>query len=252
MQGTEHRCLLISGLDPTGGAGLLADYITCKHAGVTPVVVVSANTIQSNTSFYAVQWTHPEWMKEQIKLMMLTYPIEVVKIGIIEKPSVLLSILEILHQFNPNIKVVWDPIQSSTSGFTFYNWQLHELQAVLPYLYVITPNRSEFDSLRGSLDEEQAIALLSADCSLLIKSYLSEAQTITDLIVHEHKQQLLNHQKRNNHNNIRGTGCRLSSGIAAYLTNEKDLIQAYKESIVLLQQYVQEVENIRLSQSLIS
>ena len=56
MQGTEHNSLLIGGLDPTGGAGILADNSVCQKMGVKPFTILTADTIQSNDRFYAIRW----------------------------------------------------------------------------------------------------------------------------------------------------------------------------------------------------
>lgn len=251
MQGTEYRCLLIGGVDPTCGAGVFADYETCLQAHVHASVVVSANTIQNHEKFYALHWVNKEWMKEQLKLLLQTNAVRVVKIGIIENPSVLLDVLELIHSISRDIKIVWDPIRSSTSNYSFYPWTIKDIQSILPHIYLITPNRMEFDFLCYGMSEEEAIEYIGSRCNLLVKSFIVGELLVDDLLLINKQTEYFKYNKQSNHSSIRGTGCRLASGIAAFLANGVDLRDAYMHSVELLNRYTYRDSDVLLNESTI-
>lgn len=239
MQGIEHYNLLIGGVDPTCGAGVFADYETCLNAQSPALVVVSANTIQNNKAFYAVQWTNKEWMKEQIKLLLSTYSVKTVKIGLIENPYVLFDVTELIHSHASDIKIIWDPIRSSTSGYSFYPWTIKDIEPLLSQIYLITPNRAEFDGIRNGMSEDEALDSISSRCNLLIKAYRSTDTIVEDVLIMNIRREYFQSNRRLNHHKVRGTGCRLSSGIAAYLTKGEDLKTAYLNAGVLLERHIE-------------
>jgi hydroxymethylpyrimidine/phosphomethylpyrimidine kinase len=248
MQRIESSCLLIGGFDPTGGAGVLADYETCLTMGVSPLCIVSANTIQDNQNFYAVSWTIQEWMKEQLHLILKTNKVDFVKFGLIENPAVLFAIVEILKRANPDVKIIWDTVGSSSSGYSFYKWRHRDVETFLQLFYLITPNKAEFDVFCDKLSYSSAIELITSKTNLLIKSFEKTESDVFDLLIEEGQELRIGYPIKTNHQNIRGTGCRLASGIMALLSKGYKLSDACKKSGQALQSYGHSL----LNESLIS
>ncbi len=241
MQGFESGCLLIGGFDPTGGAGILADYETCLNMGVSPHTVLSADTIQNNRHFYAVNWMNAEWMKEQLRLILKDYKIDFVKIGLIENPAVLFALTELLFQANHEVKIIWDTVGSSSSGFSFYKWRLRDVESFFQRFYLITPNKKEFEILCNGLSDKSAIDFITANTNLLLKAIVQNETAVTDHMFFDGHQHIHNSPLKAEHHNIRGTGCRLASGIMAGMAKGKDLQEAYKISKKALENYIENV-----------
>ncbi len=252
MQRIEHSCLLIGGFDPSTGAGILADYETCIRQDVAPVCVLSADTIQDSTKFYAVRWMNEEWIKEQIHLILKSQSIKVAKIGIIENPDILREIIELLCSVNPHVKIIWDPISSSSSGFPFYSWKIKDIESFVSKLYLITPNKNEFLHLSSGLSFEEATTWIRKHCNLLIKSNEITAHTISDTLYTSSTIHNFTHERNTQHQLIRGTGCRLASGIASNLMQGASLTTACELSILRLQEYCSGIKIKQATQSKIN
>jgi len=243
MQGTEHNSLLIGGLDPTGGAGILADHSVCQKMGVKPFTILTTDTIQSNDRFYAIRWSHPEWIKEQLRLILKSNIIQVAKIGIIENPAVLYMVVEMLKAANPQIKIVWDPIRASTSGQTFYPWRIKDVDAFLSDIYLITPNKKEFLQLTSGVDE--ALQFIRAHTHVLIKSYDIDSVEVTDILFTSSASHRYTYPLHPHHQQVRGTGCRLASGILCALLKKHELQEACSIAGKALQEYKQSIQELK-------
>ena len=140
--------LSIGGIDPCGGAGLLADTKTLEAHKVLPMGISSAITFQVEDKIEGVKWENPEDLLKQLTLLLDSYQISVIKIGIIENLNVMNNILTEVNLKNPKITVIWDPVLTASAGFDFHGgFSSDDLSAVLKHIDIATPNYEEYMQL---------------------------------------------------------------------------------------------------------
>ena len=179
MEKLRPVALSIAGLDPSGGAGLLADIKTFEANKILGFGIASANTFQNDLEFKKVDWIELEKIIEQVELLKKRYEIKFLKIGLIENLEVL---QKLINHLNPKSHVtlsgvegkhpiiIWDPILKSSSGFEFHkkpNQQL--LETICKDLYLITPNVPESIKLGNTEDAVQNAKHLSKFCNVYLK-----------------------------------------------------------------------------------
>lgn len=223
--------LSIAGFDPCGGAGVLADIKTVEQHRCLGMAITTGYTNQVEDRFISVKWAPVDEIIIPLQTLMDRYPIEVVKIGIIENLQVLAEVIQVLKQKNKALKIIWDTVLAASDHFTFMEQvDQQQLENVLKQLYLITPNRQEAIRLGGHPDEMTAAKALSAHCHVLLKGGHREAEKGNDyLLQHEQYFRLeagLSHPLAPKH----GSGCILSSAITANLALGHSLEDACKHA----------------------
>jgi hydroxymethylpyrimidine kinase/phosphomethylpyrimidine kinase len=134
--------LACAGLDPSGGAGLIADVRVLTELGARPVGVVTALTIQNTTG--VVEWhaSDPEVVSHQLAFLLTDVEVKAVKIGMVGSLAIAKAIANALHL--TNAPVIWDPVAGPTLGNVAYHDSFDDAVAALrPHLALITPNARE-------------------------------------------------------------------------------------------------------------
>lgn len=216
--------LSIAGFDPCGGAGVLADIKTFEQHQCLGMAVNTSITNQVENNFISVNWFSVDEIIEHIKPLIEKYKIEFVKIGIIQNIDMLNEVVSYLKQQNKDIKIIWDTVLSSSSGFNFIdNLNKTKLIKVLQNIYLITPNTNEAKNLSGLESEHEAAKFLSSFCNVLLKGGHSKENKGVDFLFSNHSQLTINHQQSTIMYPKHGSGCILSSAITANLALENDL-----------------------------
>ncbi|HET7500717.1 MAG TPA: bifunctional hydroxymethylpyrimidine kinase/phosphomethylpyrimidine kinase, partial [Kofleriaceae bacterium] len=142
--------LICAGLDPSGGAGLIADVRVVSELGGRPVGVVTALTVQNTTGVVEVEPVNASHVREQLELLLSDVEVRAVKIGMLGASQVATSIGQALAL--TGAPVVWDPvIQPSRGQVSLLAGSLDEaLAALLPHVAVLTPNAPELALLTGA------------------------------------------------------------------------------------------------------
>lgn len=214
--------LSVAGIDPSAGAGLLADIKTFEQLKVYGLGITSANTIQTENEFFANQWTARDYMVEGIKRILNDYPVKAVKIGIIEDLKLLLEITSFLKLKNTDIKIVWDPVIRSTTNFNFNdNWKLSK--EVFNFIDVITPNIDEWHYL-------QLIPQEKLSCSILLKGGHNEEKKGYDKLWWNDEWMEIPPQTSLTVYEKHGSGCVFSSALTASLSHGNNILQACKQA----------------------
>jgi len=149
--------LCISPTDPTSGAGLLQDVRTIETSQMAyPLGVVSGITYQTANTFYGIDWLPFETIAKQIETLWLEHHFQVVKIGLIPNLEFLNTIVQYLFSVNLDIKIIWDPILKTSSGFDLNHQakKIKDLNQLISKIYFITPNQSEFNQLKSIMGIE--------------------------------------------------------------------------------------------------
>lgn len=211
--GKSRECVLsIAGFDPSGGAGVLADIKTFEQLKVYGEAVITANTIQSANEFDSVNWINEDEVMKQLDFLLRKRKYDIVKIGLVKNTDQLNTILDKLHKHNPQVKVIWDPILSSSTGFDFHQ---EDLKVDWSKIFLVTPNLLEQEKLEVTNDE----------CQVFLKGGHSENAIGVDKLLLGDKQFTFK-PKRTDVTEKHGSGCVLSSAIAAYLAKGYPLNKA--------------------------
>ena len=225
--------MTIAGSDCSAGAGLQADLKTFQHFGLHGLTAVTCIVSETAHTVRRVDPVDPSMVEDQIGLMIGSFPLTVVKTGMLGSAEHVRRVAAIFRE-HPEIRLVVDPVMVASTGAS-----LLELDAVkayktelLPLAYVITPNLPEAEALLGqritSLAEmEEASHKLSQayGCAILIKGgHLGEA-ACTDMLFHEGKLHSYT-SARNDTPASHGTGCTLAAAVASGLALGHSLTDA--------------------------
>lgn len=224
--------LSIAGFDPSGGAGLLADAKTFENLGCYGLAVNTANTIQNDVKFKACHWSSETIILQQLELLLERFPVEVVKIGIIENLRVLNKVIDKLLTMNKNFKIIWDPVLKSTTGFSFQEPQEFQknLESILESIFLVTPNFDELKIFYPELDMEETIRKITGKTNLYIKGGHRAEDIGLDELFTTDDESLILKPIRTNCSEKHGSGCVLSSALAANLALNFTLPEAARKA----------------------
>jgi len=238
---SENRpfVLTIAGHDPSGGAGILSDIKTFEQHQVYGLAVSTGNTIQTENQFHDIQWTDLDFVLDSIKTLFLTYDIKAVKIGIVPSLDYLKKIVHTIKKHSPKTKIVWDTVLKSTTEFQFTTIKNQmELIEILQHIDLITPNYNEILKLSETKDSAEEIATkLSIYCSVLLKGGHNPNQKGVDyLYVDKECAKLVGALVVTSDKH--GSGCVLSSAIAANLVLGHDILLASLKAKNYIEKYL--------------
>ncbi len=224
--------LSIAGSDSSGGAGIQADLKTMTANGVYGMTAISAMTAQNTMGVTEILESSPEFLDAQIKACLSDIPADAVKIGMLPSPKQVEIVAANLREFGVKILVV-DPVMIATSGSKLMGDSTSAIMEKLlfPITTVITPNILEAQVLAGKkieneLEMEAVAKQLSEKygCAVLLKGGHAVADA-NDVLVQGGVITWF-HGKRIDNPNTHGTGCTLSSAIAANLAKGFELQEA--------------------------
>lgn len=228
--------LICAGLDPSGGAGLIADTRVVHELGGRPVGVVTALTVQNTTAVISTEAMSPELLREQLEFLLSDVEIRAVKIGMIGSSEVAKSISQALAL--TNAPVVWDPVIAPSRGDVPFVDSLfsHAVRELAPHVTVLTPNVQELAFLTGArvpaIEDAVGVATqLAAKLStaVLIKGghfAASDPDESIDVLCTPTTREILRGRRLPGGEHVHGTGCALSSAIATHLARGAELVEA--------------------------
>ena len=232
--------LSIAGSDSSGGAGIQADIKTMAMNGVYAMTAITALTAQNTTGVRAIQEVTPLFLRQQLDAVFEDIFPDGVKIGMIPSAQLVKTAAQGLRDYGAK-RIVVDPVMVATSGSALMKSEAVEAltKELLPLADVVTPNIPEGEVLSGRKiqteeDMEQAAKVISESygCAVLLKGGHSVSDA-NDLLYKDGKCQWFT-GKRIHNPNTHGTGCTLSSAIAANLAKGFSLeesVQRAKEFI---------------------
>lgn len=236
MQPQRPYVLSIAGLDPSGGAGLLADIKTLEQNQVHGFGVCTALTVQTDDQVLQVRWLSSSEIINQLEPLIKKFEIAACKIGIIKSWNDLYEVLQYLKAALPNLPIVLDPVLKASAGFTFQeaaqNWQI-----ILPFLKVITPNYEEWQQLVEHHNPEESATQLSVTCAVLLKGGHHPQHQGTDFL-YQNKERIAIPPSGTTVYPKHGSGCVLSSAIAANLAKGYHLTEACQRAKQYTEQFL--------------
>lgn len=234
--------LTIAGSDSCGGAGIQADLKSFSAQGVYGMSVITAVTAQNTQGVSAVQDIAPEIIGQQIDAIFTDIEVHAVKIGMVSQIASIEAISRKLQQYSPN-NVVLDPVMISKSGYSLLQPEAKTalIEKLLPLADVLTPNLPEAEAiLEEKYQKEFKITnvdemVLAAEeihklgpKYVLIKGGHLEGKAVD--VLYDGKAMTFLETERINTKNTHGTGCTLSSAIAANLALGFSIVESVKKA----------------------
>ena len=244
---TYLRTLTIAGSDCSGGAGIQADLKTFSALGCYGMTVITALTAQNTQGVHGIYEVAPAFVRAQLDAVVEDIGVDAVKIGMLHDPDIIHAVAGGLRAHGIT-RVVLDPVMIAQSGGRLIKDEAIEALKthLIPRATMITPNLPEAQVLLGRPIERQedleaaARALLDlGPASVLVKGgHLGGAESVDCLLVSEpmaaDQAVYWFAAPRIDTPNVHGTGCTLSSAIAAYLARAyplPDAVTAAKDYI---------------------
>jgi len=237
---SENRpfVLTIAGLDPSGGAGILADIKTFEQHKVSGFAISTANTIQTECQFYEIQWTDLSFVIRSIETLFLNYKISAVKIGILSSLYDLSRIISTIKLLSPSTKIVWDPVLKSTTKFEFLNIKDYlDLNKIISKIDLLTPNYNEIEILFPGFISKNYWKENQLPTNILLKGGHNETAIGTDLLFLKNEiLELFPSDKKCFEKH--GSGCVLSSSITSNLALNQTITEACKNAKIYIENYL--------------
>ena len=232
--------LTIAGSDCSGGAGIQADIKTMTMNGVYAMSAITALTVQNTTGVRKIQESTPEFLEQQIDAVFEDIFPDAVKIGMVSSSEIVCVIADRL-KYHKAKNIVVDPVMVATSGSSLMKTDAVKIliDVLLPIATLVTPNIPEAEVLSGlsieNKEDMQTAAKTIGDkysCAVLLKG----GHSINDAndLLYANGEFKWFYGKRIDNPNTHGTGCTLSSAIAANLAkgfNVSDAVRKAKEYI---------------------
>lgn len=224
-----RTALSIAGTDPSGGAGIQADLKTMTMNGVFAMSAITALVAQNTTGVKEIVEMSPAFLEAQIDAVFEDIPPDAVKIGMVVSCGLIEKIAERLSFYQAR-NIVVDPVMVATSGDRLIDQKAADMlnTCLLPLAAVATPNIPEAEILSGMAirsreDIEAAAKRIGSACGCAV--LLKGGHNINDAndFLYADGTGTWFYGTRIDNPNTHGTGCTLSSAIAANLAKGFDL-----------------------------
>ena len=251
---TTPIALTIAGSDSGGGAGIQADLKTFSALGVYGASVITALTAQNTQGVTGVLDVPADFVRAQMDAVFGDLDIGAVKIGMLSQPETIRAVAEGLAAYRPPV-VVLDPVMVAKSGDALLQPEAVEtlVRSLLPLATLITPNLPEAARILdrapvadASEMTETARALLQLGPeAVLLKGGHLEAPVSPDVLVHAGGVEQFD-ARRVTTKNTHGTGCTLSSAIAAFMARGLPLVEAVAEAKAYLTAAIEAADDLSI------
>ena len=252
--GTAPVVLSIAGSDPSGGAGIQADLKSISALGAFAATAITAVTVQNTVGVRSVHPLPPEVVAAQIRAVLDDLPVRAIKIGMVYDKAIVQAIVDALQGYNGPI--VYDPVMISTSGHRLVSPDTSQAisQKLIPRCTLITPNLHEAKLLAdlpidSIADMERAAKELSQrhGTAFLIKGGHLNGMEMCDVLCHQARLSRYTLPKVDSRN-LHGTGCTLSSAIAAALSLDNPLEEAIRWAKDYVNRAIAEARSLAIGQ----
>jgi hydroxymethylpyrimidine/phosphomethylpyrimidine kinase len=230
------RLLTIAGSDSGGGAGIQADLKTFAAHGAYGMSVITALTAQNTREVRAVHEVPPEMVAAQIDAVLEDLGADAIKIGLLSSAAIVHAVADRLrfHLKDKAVPVILDPVMVAKSGDRLLRADAVEAlrSDLLPLATLVTPNVPELEALTGlaaGTEEERLAAARSLSArgpAVLAKGGHAEGEEVVDLLLDRDGRVHRFVHPRLHTPSTHGTGCTLSSAIAARLGAGEEMPRA--------------------------
>jgi hydroxymethylpyrimidine/phosphomethylpyrimidine kinase len=254
-------CLTIAGLDPSGGAGVVADVKTFTAFGCFAAAAVTSVTFQNTVGVFGAEHESTESVGRQIETVLDDYEVAAIKIGMLPTRQMVAVVASTIRE-RKLTNIVVDPVVRSTSGFALIDNEAlrASIELLFPLATLVTPNIPETELITGiAIESEEDIRDAAAIMrgmgarNVLIKGgHLVNAQRTTQNAesrravdrlflgkeMHEFAAEWVETAS------VHGTGCVLSSAVAANLARGSTLIHSIDAAKIYVTSAIRTAPNI--------
>lgn len=225
LDGRYPRVLSIAGSDSGGGAGIQADLKTFSALGCYGMTAITAITAQNTVGVRAIHGIPPDMVKAQIQAVLDDIGVDAVKIGMLHSPEIVSVVAWAIDHYRLE-RVVLDPVMVATSGDRLIAPETVQVlvQQLFPRAAVVTPNLDEAALLLErdipaieALDQAASDLLAMGARAVLLKGGHLPGDQVVDVLAQAGGAPQRLASTRIVSRNVHGTGCTLSSAIAAHL-----------------------------------
>ncbi|MDH3767021.1 MAG: hydroxymethylpyrimidine/phosphomethylpyrimidine kinase [Gammaproteobacteria bacterium] len=229
MRKTPRNVLVISGNDPSGGAGMAADIQAITALSAHPAPVITTLTVQDTRNASSVIAIDADLVVEQARAVLNDLPIAAIKIGLLGNATIGLAVADLLEEWS-DIPVVLDPVLVAAGGAQLAEEPLIDvlLTQLIPLTPVLTPNDSELHALapNAATNDDKAATLIGLGAEwLLIKGADADTPEVHNTLYSAGGDVEVYTWSRLPHA-YHGSGCTLASAIAAQIANGETAIDA--------------------------
>ena len=226
--------LCFSGLDPSGGAGIMADMEAISSQGALCAPIITAATVQDTQDVMSFAPMPADLIIEQARAVLEDMPISVIKIGMVGSAEIAQAIHTILMDY-PDIKVVYDPVFSTEKDGALSTPELPSVvrTMLLPHTTILTPNLFEVHQLAPGSDTPAAaaIGLLESDVDyILLTGTHGKTSDVVHILYSGSRELKRYHYERLPHK-YHGSGCTLASSLAALLATSNEIESAVGQAL---------------------
>lgn len=231
------KALSIAGVDPSGGAGVIADLKVFVAHGVYAMGAITAVTAQNTNGIYGMELVNTDLIKKQIEAIFEDICVDVVKIGVVPSVEIIKTVADTLRNIKNLPPVVLDPVMSCKNGDIWLEGKAKDaiVKELFPLATVITPNRFEArEILKRDLKNESDMTKACEDLlkfgvkSVYLKGGDIDGKSLD--IFYDGKEFVKFDNKRLGTTSTHGSGCSLSSAIASNLANGLSLKQSVQNA----------------------
>ena len=221
--------MAFSGADPTGGAGIQADIETLSSLGCHAAPIITSIIAQNTTNVLESSQIDEHMIVEQARAVLEDMAVSAIKIGLIENENTARAIHTLLIDYN-FIPVVLDPIIIAGGGKILATDAVIDAikTLLIPLATVITPNSEETRKLAPEADSLDACAMAVLEYGVnyvLVTGGHANSKDICNVLFGNHRK-LDSRTWPRLPDQYHGSGCTLSSAIAAYLAHGQDVVSA--------------------------
>ena len=238
--------LTIAGLDPSGGAGIVADIKTIAGHGCFPAAAVTSITFQNTTGVFGAEHQTATSLRSQVEPIINDLQVVSAKTGMLPTAEIVTEVVRLFSQTNLPPPVV-DPVMVSTSGHDLIGEEAFQIvkTRLLRLARIVTPNIPEAERLTGLTIESEAdmrkaavsIKALGANAVLVKGGHqpTSNAEAV-DVLLDSSGEFVLFREKYLAVGEVHGSGCTLSAALASCLA----LGMPLQDSVRAAKRYVTE------------
>jgi hydroxymethylpyrimidine/phosphomethylpyrimidine kinase len=233
--------LTIAGLDPSGGAGIVADIKTIAAFGCFPAAALTSITFQNTTGVFGAEHQTPAILRAQVEPIVRDLQVAAAKTGMLPTAEIVAEVARLFAEENLPAPVV-DPVMVATSGDALIDDAAIEIlrDRLFPLARVVTPNIPEAEKLAGfSINDEDdmrraAKAIQSIGARAVLVKGGHRATDALDILLTEEGRFQEFRGVRIEVGNVHGSGCTLSAAFASGLGRGMSL----EEAVGAAKQYV--------------
>ena len=238
--------LTIAGLDPSGGAGIVADIKTISALGCFPAAALTSITYQNTTGVFGAEHQSAETLRGQVEPVIRDLNVVAAKTGMLPTAEIVAEVARLFSEEELQPPVV-DPVMVSTSGHDLIGEEAFQIlkSRLLPLARIVTPNIPEAERLTGLSIETESDMRRAAEAiralgvrAVLVKGGHRAIQQAIDLLLDDDGNFVEFREEYIDVGEIHGSGCTLSAAIAAGLGKGMTLEGAVRSAKTYITQQI--------------